>query len=692
MGILPSNYDNFTIRNKMIDVTKMTAVDNTLTMPERIEFLRHCDKMYVIGKSPISDAQYDVEYYAVCGWLEVNDPGNDYLNEVGGDHIYGTKVKHDIIMGSLSKSLDIDEFEDWFSKNYSNTSKLSFQLQHKIDGLSLSLAYKDGKLVRALTRGDGDAGTDVTHNAVYVYGVKRNIPCQEIVEIRGECFKDRQDFHKKWHSSVLEGGYANPRNFAAGSMNQKDAKVTQERGLSFVAYEVVQKEFSTEKEKMSFLESNGFPALRSSTKWTKVGINKSCIKRAADLYMKGIDRKKLPYDIDGVVFKVDDIAYGEKMGSVSNGRKPKSARAIKFPPEESIPTPVINVEANVGRTGKIAPVGIVTPVELGGAMISRVSLHNYGSILNGDIRIGSKVVIAKKGDIIPQIVKVVPGTQSTQEIPVPTECPSCNEKLKWTTSADGEKVDLICDNYNCIAQLNAKIDNWFKKIGVKGIGIGTISKLTDKDLIQWEGHAIIESLQEMYYMLDNDRRSEHPFRKYNFLKEFFGDKAFANIIKSVKSVKEVPLHTFVEALGIAKIGSMSKDLVDIAPSIDEISALTASKIESLPGFGSVKADNFVKGWKDGYGEIHLLKKHVKPVVYKPASDILVGKKFCFTGSFSAKRTDLQKIVVDNGGKCGSVGKDTILVWDNAMTGGKYDKAVKLGCEIISENDFNSLLE
>jgi DNA ligase (NAD+) len=271
---------------------------------------------------------------------------------------------------------------------------------------------------------------------------------------------------------------------------------------------------------------------------------------------------------------------------------------------------------------------------------------------------------------------------------MPTECPSCGEDLKWTDSG----ADLVCDNYNCIAQLNAKIENWFKKIGVKGIGPGTISKLTDKDLISWEGHAIIESLPEMYYMLTYDKRSEHPFRKYAYLKEFFGEQTYENIVKSVRSVEEIPLHTFVEALGIAKIGSMSKDIVDIAPSIEEINDLTFAKVEALPGFGSIKAQNFIDGWKDAYQEIRLLKRYVKPVVQKPASDILVGRKFCFTGSFSQKRTELQKIVVNNGGKCGSVSKGTILVWDGAMTGSKYDKAQKLNCDIISEDDFNAMLE
>lgn len=670
----------------MIDITKLTSVDSNLPIEDRISFLRHCSKTYEVGQSPISDAEYDREYYSVCEWLEENDPDNDFLNEVGGEHVYGTKSKHSVIMGSLSKSLDIKQFEDWFKKTYKSSQNLSFVLQHKIDGLSLGLTYDNGKLVKAVTRGDGEEGVDVTSNAVYVDGVRKTISYQGIVEVRGECYKDRQDFYKNWHTSVRDNGYANPRNFAAGAINQKDATVTKDRGVSFLAYEVVQKDFSTEKEKMEFLERNGFHTLRSTTKWTKAGIDSDSVVKAADIYMKGINRKTLPYDIDGVVFKVDNIVFGNKMGSVSNGRKPKSARAIKFAPEESTPTPILSIEPNVGRTGKIAPVGIVTPVELGGAMISRVSLHNYGALRGGDITIGSKVIIAKKGDIIPQIVKVV--SKGPIPVVIPTHCPSCGEFLKWSTS----NTDLICDNYNCLAQLNAKIDNWFKKIGVKGIGVGTISKLTDKDLIEWEGHAIIESLPEMYYMLDNDRRSEHPFRKYNYLKECLGEKTYENILKSVKSVKEVPLHIFIESLGIAKIGSMAKDIVDIAPTVEDIDKLTVAEVEALPGFGDIKAENFINGWKDTRKEIGLLLRYVNATKVEAASDILVGKKFCFTGSFSIGRKELEKMVVDNGGKCSSVGKGTILVWDQSENGNKYQKANRDGNQIISEDDFYSMLK
>jgi len=670
----------------MIDITKLTAVDQTLSIEKRIEFLRHCANVYETGQSPISDAEYDREYYAVCDYLEKHDPDNDFLNEVGGleDHLYGTTVKHKVLMGSLSKSLDIEQFDKWLIATYSNFDNLSFLLEHKIDGLSLGLTYENHQLVQALTRGNGVAGIDVTKNAVHVCGVKKTIAYDGVVEIRGECYKNRQDFYKKWHTSV-GGRFKNPRNFASGSINQLDVEVTKERELDFVAYEIVQKDFSTEREKMEFLEKNGFSTLRSSSKWTKRGLSATEVVRAAKIYMESISRATLPYDIDGVVVKLDNVKKAESMGSVANGRKPKANRAIKFPPEESAPTPIIKIEANVGRTGVIVPVGIVAPVELGGAMISRVSLHNYGALLTGKIRLGSQVIIAKKGDIIPQVIKVT--KVGDKDVEIPTHCPSCGQLLFWNDT----KTHLMCDNYDCLAQLNAKIENWFKKIGVKGIGKGTLSKLTDPDVLEWEGKPIISSLDEMYYMLDYDRRSEHPFRKYAYLKEFFGEKSYENIITSVKSVNEIPLHTFIEALGIAKIGSMAKDIVDIASSIEEIDKLTVAEVEVIPGFGPIKAKNFIDGWKKSRKEISTLLKYVKVKVIQATSDKLKDKKFCFTGSFSIPRTDLQKLVVENGGKCGSVGKDTILVWDGEENGNKFQKAKANGNTIISEDDFRLMI-
>ena len=663
-------------------------VDTSLPLPARFAFLRYCADLYETnGTSPITDKQYDTEYAA----LEAIEPENEFFSEVGGmsdEHIYGTHVKHDIIMGSLSKSQSVEEFLIWLKLAYPQCD-VAFVLQHKVDGLSLSLLYRNGKLVQALTRGNGSVGIDVTENAKYVKGVLPTIPYDgEEVEVRGECFKDRQDFYRKWHTSV-GGEYANPRNFTSGSINQKDAKVTGERGLEFVAYEVVRKPFTTETEKNAWLEKQGFRTLNAVTRRTKVGLSHEQVAKAVQTYMDSCDRFNLPYDIDGIVVKCDDIKVAQGMGSVNGGRKPKASRAVKFPAEQK-ETKLIGVEANVGRTGAVVPVGILEGVELGGAMIRRVTLHNYGAIISDpDMKIGSVVIIAKKGDIIPQIVAVK--KSGNKDFELPKVCPSCGTELEW----DANKVHLICSNYAlCSAQVTSRIEHWLSTIGVKGIGKGILGRLTDKEELEWEGRAILASIPEIYFMLDNDRISKHPFRKYAFLREQFGDKAFQNIIDNVNSVKEIPLNTFIEALGIGKIGSMAKDITNIAPTVADIDKLTVSDLLSIPGFASIKANNFINGWKALRSEIDQLLKYIKIVQVVQASSKLTGKSFCFTGSFeNPSRGEMEKMVPDNGGKLGSVSKNlTALVFDGASMKGKYEKAQKLGVPIITQDEFMKLLQ
>jgi len=671
----------------MKDFSKQKKVDKSALIGDRIGFLRYCAERYESnGDSPISDKDYDQEYYE-CEALE---PGNDFFNEVGGiavDAIQGQDVPHQVTMGSLSKSLSVEQFEQWLRSQYPDLKDASFVLQHKVDGLSLGLLYKGGKLVQALTRGDGITGIDVTEKAKTVEGVQHTIPFKDEIEVRGECHKNRQDFYKKWHTSV-GGEYKNPRNFTAGAMNEKDPEETRKKGLRFVAYEICRHDFDTEVEKNEFLDKLGFPTLIKSTKRTKTGIGYAEIAKAVQYYMDAIDRNMLHYDIDGIVVKLNDIKKAKKMGSVAGGRKPKSNRAVKFPPEQK-ETELIGVEVGVGRTGKLTPVGILKPVELGGAMMTRATLHNFGALVGKDaIKIGSIVLIAKKGDIIPQIVKVK--KMGNKTIDIPTKCPACGEAIDW----DDNKVELVCKNYNCSTQLNKKIDYWFKEIGVKGFGAGTISKLTDKEEMAWDKKQIVSNIAEMYYMLDNDRATEHPFRKYAYLKSQMGQKTYDNLLESIKSVTEVSLPIFIRALGIENIQTSAKDISDIAPSIDDIDKLTVDDLLKISGFGQAKANSFITSWKARRGEIKLLLKYVSIKKVAQASNKLAGKKFCFTGSFdSPDRNTMERMVGENGGKLASVSKElTALVFDGETMKGKYQKALELNVPIITQEDFLKLIE
>lgn len=667
-----------------MDYSKMTKVDRSLPVDDRIAFLKYCADMYELGTSPISDMEYDKEYYE----LEQAYPDNPFFHTVGGmddEHIYGSKIKHNVIMGSLTKCPTVDDFRQWVVSTFPKSIP-SFVLQHKIDGLSLSLHYSDGKLVQAITRGDGETGVDVMANALFIKGVRKSIPTKGDVEVRGECNKNRQDFYKNWHTSVKSDGYKNPRNFTAGSLNQKDPKVTEERGLNFIAYEEVRLAHKTEMDKITWIEQNGFETIRSTTKRTKEGLTVDAIVKAIEIYMNSIDRANLSYDIDGIVVKMNDIEEGKKMGSVAGGRKPKSSRAVKFPPEIK-ETTVLDITARVGRTGVAVPVAILAPVDLGGAVIQRATMHNFGMVVGGNIGINSRVRIAKKGDIIPQIVEVL--SKGDSPLVIPSICPSCNHPLSWTDT----KVHLVCTNENCPCQLAAKLDHWCKTIGIRGLGKGILGKLCDKEELEWDGKPILSSLSELYYMLDNDRSTEHPFRKYAYLKEYFGEKAYQNMVDAIHSVNEIPLPLFIEALGIGRIGTSSKEIVDIAPTIDDIDKLTVDDLAGIPRFGQIKAESFVNGWKELRSDINrILRYGIKIRQNATTSDKLKDKKFCFTGSFSQPRDKLEAIVAENGGRCGSAGKDTILVWDNSEQGNKYNKSIAVGAKIISESEFFDMLK
>ena len=670
-----------------MDATKQTKVDKTLSIDDRIAFLRHCSKLYETnGTSPISDKDYDVEFYE----LEKLDPNNDFFDEVGGldiNAIQGQSVPHKVIMGSLSKCLDIPSLETWLRSQYPSSSLVSYILQHKVDGLSLGLVYSNGKLVQAVTRGNGTTGIDVTEKAKTVTGVLQSIPYKGEIEIRGECYKKRKDFYKKWHTSV-GGIYKNSRNFTSGSMNEKDPEETRKRELNFVAYEVVRYDFDTEVEKNQFLEKQGFDTLNASTRRTKEGNDITKVVRATKVYMDAIDRANLPYDIDGVVLKLNDIKMAKKMGTTSGGRKPKANRAVKFPPSRK-ETIFKSVVAQVGRTGVIKPVAELEPVDLDGAMMTRATLHNYGALIGKDaIKIGATVAIEKRGDIIPQIVEIK--KQGHTAIDIPTNCPECNGKLDW----DENHVDLVCSNDLCAAQLNKRIDYWFKTIGMKGFGVGTISKLTDKDVIEWDGKAIINSIPEMYYLLDNDRKTEHPFRKYAYLKANLGEKTYDNLLVSIKSVTEVTLPIFIKALGIENIGSSSLDIANIAPTVDDIDKLTVDDLLKISGFGSAKANSFIDAWKARRDEIKILLRYIAIKKVSQASDKLKGKKFCFTGSFAnPTRAEMEKMVGENGGKLASVSSElTALVFDGESMKGKWEKAKKLNVPIISQDDFLAMLK
>lgn len=646
------------------------------TIDERIEFLRHCANLYESGgDSPLTDAEYDKEYYD----LKAIVPDHPFFEEVGGlqeERIYGAKYKHESIMGSLAKSPNPDDFEQYFKENWPAGK---YVIEPKVDGLSLSCHYEGGKLVRVVTRGDGYTGVDVTANAIHMKGIKQTVSCKDKFEVRGEGYKNRQDFYKDW---ALE--YANPRNFAAGSINQKDPTVTKKRGLSFVAYQVVGLDFDTEEEKHKFLFDENFENLKTMSYFVD-GDAEAVANRLRNI-MDGLDRDGLKFDIDGMVVKPNDIVTASKMGYTAGGKKPKWQRAVKFPVEQK-ETRVASIEWNVGRTGQITPVALLEPVELAGTTVKRATLHNLKFMQEMGIQVNCKVLLQKSGDIIPYIVKKT--EDGDHAFFPPTNCPSCAKEV----FTDSNGVSLWCKNPNCPAQLVSKIEHWFKKLDVKGIGPKIIQRLCGvTDAVDEYNHTfyfnpLVTSISSIYELDD----------KEDAIADMFGDKAAKNILKAIDSVKEIPLSKFIEALGIGKIGTMSKEIVAIAPTVaavDGLVELNGKPLMDVEGFAETKISLFVDGWKEMRDEIDSILEHIKIVEPKMASSKLEGKKFCFTGSFSdPTRKEMEKMVEENGGKKASVSKNlTALVWDGEISGSKIDKAKKLGISIISQDDFMNLVD
>jgi DNA ligase (NAD+) len=455
-------------------------------------------------------------------------------------------------------------------------------------------------------------------------------------------------------------------------MNQKDPLVTKERGLNFVAYEVRGIDFATEEDKSKFLKDNGFENLIDlSTKIVCKGKSAKKVAGEVQAYMDGLDRENLPYALDGIVVKVNNIAKAEAMGTTDGGKRPKANRAVKFPCEQK-ETKLLDIEWKIKRTGKLTCTAILEPVELAETTVSRATLHNPKNIQDMKLGQNCTVLLQKSGEIIPYILEKTADGDGAFDIP--DCCPSCGGNIEW----DKNNVSKWCDNEECASRVVANIEYWFKTLNVKGIGSRIIEKLNEEETNSY-GNPMVTSIKDMYNL--EHWRSE--------LAESFGEKAFDNIVKAVNSVKEITLAKFVHALGVAKVGSMSADIVAIAPTIADLDKLTVDDIVKLDGFAETKAKSFVDTWNNRRDEIDELLTYITIIEDVKAGNALEGQKYCFTGSFkNPSRKEMEQMVADHGGKKASVGKTlTALVWDGEEDGSKLKKAKELGLPIISQKEF-----
>ena len=645
---------------------------------ELSDLLKYHNIKYYIEDSPEIE---DFEYDAMLRELEnLEEEFPEFKKEdsptvtVGGAALrLFTPVEHTVKMESLQDVFSFDELRSFAKKI--DTTKTLFSVEPKIDGLSVSLEYRDGLFFRGSTRGDGVVGEDVTANLLQIKSIPRAIKFQGELEVRGEVYMPKESFLKllKRQELMGEAPAKNPRNAAAGSLRQKNPKITAERELDIFVFNIqriTDKEFSSHIETLDFLKSLGFHTLPSYKKCTDVESVIGEIERI------GNDRGNLSYDIDGAVIKVDNLEYRNELGSTS--KFPKWAVAFKYPPEEK-ETVLKEIEIGVGRTGALTPTAIFEPITLAGTTVSRATLHNEDFIKEKGIGIGDTIVVRKAGDIIPEVLSVTKHCENSKIYEMPKICPSCNSPVY---REEGEAV-IRCTNADCPAQLLRHLIHFTSRdaMDIEGLGPAVLEQLLDAELI-----SNIDDL----YSLDYEKVA---------LLERTGEKTVENIKNAIENSKKNDLSKLIFAFGIRHIGEKAAKLIsERFLDIDNIINATQNDFEEIDGFGSILAQSAYEFFslKETHEMIERLKKNnVNTKSLKEIKDTrFSGKTFVLTGTLSTfTRSEASKIIEDFAGKTSSsVSKKTDYVLAGEDAGSKLEKAQSLGVTVISEEEFKKMIE
>ncbi len=582
------------------------------------------------------------------------------------------KVQHTVQMQSLQDVFSFEQVAAFVTKCHEAFPDAEFSVEPKIDGLSVTLEYRDGKFERGSTRGDGFVGEDVTRNLKTIRSIPMSL--QEslpFVEARGEVYMPRDQFFSlvKEQEEADEQPFKNPRNAAAGSLRQKDSSVTAKRKLAIFIFNLQQcegREFQTHDETLQFLENAGFRVIpgRAICHTTEDIIHK--INEIGD------SRQSLPYDIDGVVIKVNDLSQREQMGATA--KTPKWAVAYKFPPEEK-ETILRDIEVNVGRTGALTPVAVFDTILLAGTSVSRAVLHNQDFITEKDIRLGDTIVVRKAGDIIPEVLRSAAHTPDSVPYYLPSCCPVCGSKAV----RDEEESVLRCPNISCPAQLHKQIVHFASRDAMNIDGLGP---------------AIITALIEAGFI--HDAADLYSLTKEQLLTlEGFKEKSAENLLSAIASTLNAPLDRVLFALGIRNIGQKAASLAcEHFGSLEELKTAAISDIAEIEGFGGIMAQRLYEALHDSHvcALLDRLQKAGLTMPYEKkiaAQDTFFsGKTVVLTGTLSTmKRSEAKTRIEAAGGKVsGSVSKKTDLVIAGEDAGSKLTKAQELQITILSESE------
>jgi DNA ligase (NAD+) len=653
---------------------------------------QHDHNYHVLDRPIISDFEYDQLFAELLeiekrhpDWVAASSPSK----RVGGAPLEAfKKVDHRSPMLSLSNSYspeDLVEFDKRIKKFLKSDEEITYFCEPKFDGLAIELVYEKGILARALTRGDGVTGEDVTENVRTIRSIPlvlnvKNPP--EIFEVRGEILMFKNDF-LELNNNQQENGlqtFANPRNAAAGTIRQLDPKIVATRTLRFFAYALGVVEgisFATQEEIENYFEKTSLPVVQ---KFKNLNLRAICkgAEEAVEYYNQVLKhRHELAFDIDGIVIKVNDLRLQDDLGLVA--RSPRWATAAKYPPEQA-QTVVEDIVVQVGRTGALTPVAIMKAVRVGGVSITNATLHNQEEIQRKDIRVGDSVVIQRAGDVIPEVVSVILDRRPKNSEPfeMPSQCPVCKHKV---IKAEEEVVSR-CVNPLCPAILKGSLQHFVSRRAMN------MDKIGEKLIETFVDAGLVKSFSDLYLLeksdiLQLDRQ---------------GEKSAENILKSVEKSKQTTLARLIYAMGIRFVGEQTaKSLANHFVTMEAFLAANSEDLISVPDIGPKVAQS-ISTWlsnKSMIKEVHqLLKLGLRIEGPKRKTDgILSGKSFLVTGTLPVKRDEAKDLIENNGGKILSAVSsklDYLIVGDDP--GSKLKKAESLGVQVLSWDDFNQLLK
>lgn len=636
------------------------------------EQINYYSELYYEKDDPaISDYEFDKLMHQL---IDIEEEYPQLLTPDSPTHRVGGRasnsfeqVEHVVQMGSLQDVFSDEEVVDFDRRVREVVSDPIYVVEPKIDGLSVSLEYRDSVLVRGSTRGDGFVGEDVTENIRTIRSVplrlKRDIP---FVEVRGEVYMPVASFEKVVAQQELkeEKPFKNPRNAAAGSLRQKNPKITAQRGLDIFVFNLQQIEgvqVSGHKESLDLLKELGFQV---SPSYLAVDTIEKAIEEIRAI---GQRRGEYSFDIDGAVVKVDSLAQREMLGATA--KFPKWAVAFKYPPEEKITT-LLDVEVKVGRTGALTPTAVFEPIQLAGTTVSRAVLHNQDFIDEKQIAVGDKIIVRKAGDIIPEVVAVAEhcGNPTYQ---LPEYCPSCHTKV---VREEGEAA-IYCPNIECPAQLMRNLIHFASRnaMDIDGMGPAVLEGLVNAG---W-----VHSPADLYDLTEEQIASL----------ERMGKKSASNLINALEKSKQIDLSKVIFALGIPEVGEKTAaELASAFGSMEKLSWATLEQLTALDGFGEVVAQNIVSFFLEERNRVQierLAKAGVNMESTKvKAGDTFEGKTFVLTGTLpTLKRNEAKELIESLGGKVSSsVSKKTDYVVAGEEAGSKLTKANELGITILTE--------